>query len=114
MTSRVRKNVITSYSIHYTKLYDTILPLQAPQRPLRQLYGSASPARRAAESIGSPVITSYSIHYTKLYEATGEPRAVDAVVAIGVARGVETCLARGAEGIASAAELDRDLCQSSH
>ena len=40
--------VITSYSIHYTKLYDSFNPLFP----------------RALS-----VITSYSIHYTKLYDA---------------------------------------------
>ena len=41
---------ITSYSIHYTKLYDT------------------HKIRQTVPGNGISVITSYSIHYTKLYE----------------------------------------------
>ena len=54
--------VITSYSIHYTKLYD--------DGRLRGGLRSAH-ARGLLPSgwrLSRPVITSYSIHYTKLYE----------------------------------------------
>ena len=91
-------NVITSYSIHYTKLYDNasviIIAINVRYRVLFRFIDS--PLRRcrrqSPESIyaadirscqtlcllascprkpdcGSPVITSYSIHYTKLYES---------------------------------------------
>ena len=53
-------SVITSYSIHYTKLYDP-----HPGSP----GGARHPHRHHRR-----VITSYSIHYTKLYEATLEER----------------------------------------
>ena len=54
--------VITSYSIHYTKLYDTAPPARRAGGP-----------RADAVTAGLFVITSYSIHYTKLYETTGIP-----------------------------------------
>ena len=51
------RNVITSYSIHYTKLYDVIISdPESEYSPLVERFG------------GQVVITSYSIHYTKLYE----------------------------------------------
>ena len=67
--------VITSYSIHYTKLYDH-LHLQVMRTSkrcaplLRQAYQNVMgcPAVDAAPRRGGRVITSYSIHYTKLYE----------------------------------------------
>ena len=72
--------VITSYSIHYTKLYDRQLRSQGP-RGKRPAYSPAhEPRRRDAHKGRSSrsslqnwvaplgVITSYSIHYTKLYE----------------------------------------------
>ena len=46
--------VITSYSIHYTKLYE---------RHMRPDVDASARIR--------PVITSYSIHYTKLYDVIG-------------------------------------------
>ena len=53
--------VITSYSIHYTKLYDPP--------------GSTSAATSGrSRTPGSTVITSYSIHYTKLYEQRAASR----------------------------------------
>ena len=60
--------VITSYSIHYTKLYEIkSFPMATP--------GGYSPvdvyvngAQSASGIISIIVITSYSIHYTKLYE----------------------------------------------
>ena len=48
--------VITSYSIHYTKLYEALR--------LARL------GRLGAEAVDEAVITSYSIHYTKLYDQT--------------------------------------------
>ena len=55
LSPKMTSGVITSYSIHYTKLYD------GPKDMFRYLLG-----RKDGRSIG--VITSYSIHYTKLYE----------------------------------------------
>ena len=82
----VQRTVITSYSIHYTKLYDTArsegrFPVPAQHvsgspRPPRGPFGS-SPSRRTGAppprgifrlSVPQRVITSYSIHYTKLYD----------------------------------------------
>ena len=59
-----RSHVITSYSIHYTNLYDgkvlitTVIYPTPPQSKLEQ----------SKAVIKALVITSYSIHYTKLYE----------------------------------------------
>ena len=72
-------NVITSYSIHYTKLYDiwcfsTSVTLARTVAPISALTSPAEPApmttRFRSERAGrfQRVITSYSIHYTKLYE----------------------------------------------
>ena len=75
-----RIGVITSYSIHYTKLYDRpsdygvqsgALQLEVtPMEGLRLIAGFLVAADNAFENwpgrIG--VITSYSIHYTKLYD----------------------------------------------
>ena len=55
-------HVITSYSIHYTKLYDSSTTSRN---------SSSSPAESSAKlftKLSGFVITSYSIHYTKLYE----------------------------------------------
>ena len=79
--------VITSYSIHYTKLYDRLLDWG-----LRLTLLLAAPAAVALAIIAVPlittlfhhgaftdndvfmtVITSYSIHYTKLYEEATPP-----------------------------------------
>ena len=80
-------HVITSYSIHYTKLYEPVgldgllmtkmrvlgvmaassccgVILKRVSTPARTMTGSAS-ARR---TMSGYVITSYSIHYTKLYD----------------------------------------------
>ena len=51
-------NVITSYSIHYTKLYDEGIHPRGHRITV--------------------VITSYSIHYTKLYEASRPASAIRA------------------------------------
>ena len=56
-------SVITSYSIHYTKLYDHLLP--------GRTLCIEPPYPGFFAGIGLPVITSYSIHYTKLYEFVG-------------------------------------------
>ena len=82
-------SVITSYSIHYTKLYDAryggdefavILPetdLAATSAIAGRIAAGISQVRLDTKegatisftaSIGYAVITSYSIHYTKLYE----------------------------------------------
>ena len=63
--------VITSYSIHYTKLYEICAACARPndddQRPGCHADDLRGPGRRR---LGPPgrVITSYSIHYTKLYD----------------------------------------------
>ena len=63
--------VITSYSIHYTKLYEwcagTVQPCSRPPVVSQRL------APRSAMRPPSGVITSYSIHYTKLYESLVPP-----------------------------------------
>ena len=77
--------VITSYSIHYTKLYDFVVSVVAISYYLigivaKLLEGMASyvPAfdAKLASLFSIPVvvllvcvITSYSIHYTKLYDS---------------------------------------------
>ena len=65
-----RKGVITSYSIHYTKLYDDFLNLIKP------LFGREREKKELAKvfqalriEVNQDVITSYSIHYTKLYDS---------------------------------------------
>ena len=55
--------VITSYSIHYTKLYDFT---EFPGNP--GIKNDADADRFATVTASELVITSYSIHYTKLYE----------------------------------------------
>ena len=64
--------VITSYRIHYTKLYDG--PGDADLEQIRR--GDATVIDTLVKgALG--VITSYSIHYTKLYECgegSGSPR----------------------------------------
>ena len=74
--------VITSYSIHYTKLYDTLIAftggIDQPADRQGELADRAyfywnligCPAHTAAFDFQNrlDVITSYSIHYTKLYE----------------------------------------------
>ena len=90
-----RRSVITSYSIHYTKLYD--IDVSAGQTSIRAqpVYGrmfqtpfsdrirnEVGIATLAVGNIYEPdhvnsiliVITSYSIHYTKLYEHLGRFR----------------------------------------
>ena len=88
--------VITSYSIHYTKLYDEILEKYSQHRnPTSLQEGSIAQNMSAMvvqelrqqltaswkrvneycinddiESFARHVITSYSIHYTKLYDQT--------------------------------------------
>ena len=72
--------VITSYSIHYTKLYEVIdLPQDIAEKEdalaLHDVRGDlefedVTFMYRVDESklLSEVVITSYSIHYTKLYE----------------------------------------------
>ena len=72
--------VITSYSIHYTKLYEPV-PNSLSKRPdcLDDIQsGQNSPLRIVFMSdwgAEEGVITSYSIHYTKLYDIA--PMLVD-------------------------------------
>ena len=71
--------VITSYSIHYTKLYDpNFAPLyrelgyevaiETRMRKAISFLKQRTPDVIVAEFNFQSVITSYSIHYTKLYE----------------------------------------------
>ena len=77
--------VITSYSIHYTKLYDKgkksyDINLEVAIRPkgaketivcksnFKHMYWNMSQQLAHHTVNGCPVITSYSIHYTKLYD----------------------------------------------
>ena len=72
-------SVITSYSIHYTKLYDLRAKLKPePALNINLINASAEEVKdlqllpqsfaKAYELAINSVITSYSIHYTKLYE----------------------------------------------
>ena len=60
--------VITSYSIHYTKLYEV------PGKRVLEIgcglgFGTQALAEAGCQVLAvALVITSYSIHYTKLYE----------------------------------------------
>ena len=59
--------VITSYSIHYTKLYEIYRTSRAPERRMFKVFvGNMNDDD--VEAYVNRVITSYSIHYTKLYE----------------------------------------------
>ena len=61
--------VITSYSIHYTKLYETDEVRKVNSDHLK--HGNKNQWNRKTygnNKAGKLVITSYSIHYTKLYE----------------------------------------------
>ena len=69
--------VITSYSIHYTKLYDISVDLPAPLAPIKAWLTPDSVVKSTSFNAFTPgnsieiffiVITSYSIHYTKLYD----------------------------------------------
>ena len=61
--------VITSYSIHYTKLYDVYRQVTLLQEEGRLVLGVDLWPRRGSRALCSGcVITSYSIHYTKLYD----------------------------------------------
>ena len=53
--------VITSYSIHYTKLYDFL------RNFVPDFIGTVNTVEQE-NAARSRVITSYSIHYTKLYD----------------------------------------------
>ena len=74
-----RESIITSYSIHYTKLYDgrLHLPDQAAGAPAiafadfrddGNAHHRTQGTWRQADCGREGVITSYSIHYTKLYD----------------------------------------------
>ena len=58
-------DVITSYSIHYTKLYELASLRQSS--PLFTL-GTGAEVMKRVDFRNVGVITSYSIHYTKLYD----------------------------------------------
>ena len=55
-------SVITSYSIHYTKLYEQVFVLEEVEQQVGRL------AALIGLDAQDGVITSYSIHYTKLYD----------------------------------------------
>ena len=61
--------VITSYSIHYTKLYDRILQQFVMLVGTPNLHHRWQEYRQGTRMIQTIVITSYSIHYTKLYDS---------------------------------------------
>ena len=78
-------SVITSYSIHYTKLYETLAPVAASivadvsagvrfaDRAMRSWARAMSSKSTSSGPcpvcvLITAVITSYSIHYTKLYD----------------------------------------------
>ena len=63
--------VITSYSIHYTKLYDVGDDREALAglTGARRFDGGVERQQVGLAGDGADVITSYSIHYTKLYDA---------------------------------------------
>ena len=94
------EGVITSYSIHYTKLYEDLLSRpgvderriqqgrrlrdhenhpDAPRRqaPDRDIRGKRYPGVRSNACTEGGVITSYSIHYTKLYDGIAARPDVD-------------------------------------
>ena len=60
--------VITSYSIHYTKLYDP------PTGKITLFLGKGG---SNSEGVMFFVITSYSIHYTKLYDSQQKIKSLD-------------------------------------
>ena len=60
---RGKAGVITSYSIHYTKLYDVTIA-----EPVGIICGIVPTTNPTSTAIFKSVITSYSIHYTKLYD----------------------------------------------
>ena len=75
-------SVITSYSIHYTKLYEevssgTVRQAASLEDSFEAVQGIDESALDVANGISSlldaveisSVITSYSIHYTKLYDS---------------------------------------------
>ena len=69
--------VITSYSIHYTKLYDTDMygrTLKATIIAAADQLAAIIDRQRDMGALkgASLVITSYSIHYTKLYDSSQE------------------------------------------
>ena len=75
ITSKV--DVITSYSIHYTKLYeillDVVLGYGSNLQPDDELVPAFEEAKKINPNVAiicsiTGVITSYSIHYTKLYD----------------------------------------------
>ena len=96
MTCTAQYTVITSYSIHYTKLYDDTAETEPVQDtlaiPIVRNAKLAIDETSTTTSLSAPgtvtydylvtntgnvVITSYSIHYTKLYDAgvdAGRPR----------------------------------------
>ena len=64
--------VITSYSIHYTKLYESFKASKYSFVSLIITGLNPISAIRLGIAISPFVITSYSIHYTKLYDSAVE------------------------------------------
>ena len=82
------ESVITSYSIHYTKLYDpeaiselrfslSASSLSIAGISFDSLHAEGKKDRDVLAGEIGTVITSYSIHYTKLYDYRGEPIGID-------------------------------------
>ena len=74
-SQRAGIDVITSYSIHYTKLYETAVNTSRPAKSIAHALSNPSSMPALCEAMSActtlstlPVITSYSIHYTKLYD----------------------------------------------
>ena len=75
-------SVITSYSIHYTKLYEGWFYVWVPDWANHVIINANAGSVQTSELIlngtnawvtitdAENVITSYSIHYTKLYESS--------------------------------------------
>ena len=64
----VLRDVITSYSIHYTKLYDPVADKIMVSTALVLIVEHYNTILVTIPALTMIVITSYSIHYTKLYD----------------------------------------------
>ena len=102
ITAGLSAPVITSYSIHYTKLYELRPRANATLKLIAQIgilvmalvfvwYGIKFLQfgwDQTSELADLPVITSYSIHYTKLYDAVPERAEVHAPRGVGIEQAV--------------------------
>ena len=64
--------VITSYSIHYTKLYEALAAVEGRDDAIGK--DKILELMAAVDEYIPTVITSYSIHYTKLYDIVRSSR----------------------------------------